>query len=139
MLRQLRGTESTPLERFFRLRVSHQVVNYLKHYGEERDQFWEFEQTLRARTADILAAYTDVHKAHAVEFKDLPDALKPAVYLLHLKWRDELRSKGFSVRLQNVISVVNKMRGFEKQRLMAAAPYVAISPHVVVVGEEVVA
>jgi hypothetical protein len=138
MLRQLRGTESTPLERFFRLRVSHQVVDYLKHYGEERDQFWEFEQTLRARTADILAAYTDAHKAHVVEFKDLPDALKPAVYLLHLKWRDELRSKGFSVRLQNVISVVNKMRGFEKQRLMGAAPYVAVSPHVVVVGEEVV-
>jgi len=40
------------------------------------------------------------------------------------------------VRLQNVIGVVNKMRGFEKQRLMAAAPYVAISPHVVVVAEE---
>ena len=138
MLRQLRGTESTPLERFFRLRTSRQVVEYLKHYGEERDQFWEFEQTLRARTADILAAYTDVHKAHVVEFKNLPDALKPAVYLLHLKWRDELRSKGFSVRLQNVIGVVNKMRGFEKQRLMGAAPYVAKSPHVVLVGEEAV-
>ena len=138
MLRQLRGTESTPLERFFRLRASRQVVDYLKHYGEERDQFWQFEQTLRARTADVLAAYTDVHKAHAVEFKNLPDALKPAVYLLHLNWRDDLRPKGFSVRLQNVIGVVNKMRGFEKQRLMGAAPYVAVSPNTVVADEVVV-
>jgi len=70
-----------------------------------------------------LTAYTDVHKAHSVAFKDLPDTLKPAVYLLHLKWRDELRPKGFSVRLQNVVDVVNNMRGFEKKRLMESGPY----------------
>jgi hypothetical protein len=125
MLRQLRGAESTSLERFFRLRGERQVVDYLKHYGEERDTFWEFEQALRARTADIMTAYTDVHKAHTRTFKDLPEALQPAVYLLHVLWRDELRAKGFSVRLQNAIEVVNGLRSFEKKRLMEAAPYVA--------------
>jgi len=127
-LRQLRGAESTALERFFRLRATHTMVDYLRHYGEERDDFWKYEQALRARTADVLAAYTDVHKAHALTFKELPESLRPAVYLLHLKWRDELRPKGFSVRLQNAIDVVNQLRGFEKKRLIEAAAYVAAPP-----------
>lgn len=124
MLRQLRGAESSPLERFFRLRSQRQVVDYLKHYSEERDEFWKFEQTLRMRTSDVMAAYTDVHKSHSRTFKELPEAFRPAVYLVHLKWRDELRPKGFSVRLQNIIDVVNNLRPFEKKRLMEAEPYV---------------
>jgi hypothetical protein len=136
MLRQLRGSEASSLERFFRLRAERQVVEYLKHYGEDRTIFWEFEQKLRVVTSDVLTAYTDVHKAHSVVFKDLPEELKPAVYLLHLKWRDELRPKGFSVRLQNVIDVVNKMRGFEKKRLMEAGHYVAAVPAAPAAGTE---
>lgn len=127
LLRQLRGSESTPLERFFRLRAERKVVEYLKHYKEESDQFWSYEECLRARTSDVFSAYVDVHKAHAVIFKDLPAELRPAVFLLHTKWRDELRPKGFSVRLQNVIEVVNKLRPFEKKRLMDMAPYVAVA------------
>jgi len=139
MLRQLRGGESTPLERFFRLRQQKKVVEYLKHYGEERTQFWEFEQNLRARTADVLAAYVDVHKAHAVKFMDLPEAIRPAVFVLHTLWRTELRPKNFSVRLQNAISVVNQLRPFEKKRLMEAAAYVPVSPSKPAEEEEVVA
>jgi hypothetical protein len=126
-LRQLRGSEATPLERFFRLRAQKKVVDYLKHYTEERDQFWQYETEMRARTADVLAAYTDVHKAHAVKFKELPESMRPPVFLLHTLWRDKLREKGFSVRLQNAITVVNGMRGFEKKRLMDCAPYEAVS------------
>ncbi len=125
MLRQLRGAEASTLERFFRLRAERKVVDYLKHYGEDRQIFWELEQRLRAVTAGVLSAYTDVHKAHTVAFKDLPEYVRPAVFLLHVKWRDELRPKGFSVRLQNVIDVVNQLRSFEKKRLMDAAAYVS--------------
>jgi len=75
----------------------------------------------------VFSAYIDVHKAHAVAFKDLPDALKPAVFMLHVHWRDQLRTKGFKVRLQNVNQVMNSMRNFEKQRLMEAAPYTQVS------------
>jgi hypothetical protein len=127
LLRQLRGSESTALERFFRLRAQRKVVDYLKHYKEESDEFWRYEETLRARTSDVFSAYVDVHKAHVVTFKDLPTALQPAVFLLHTKWRDELRPKGFSVRLQNVIEVVNALRPFEKKRLMDMEPYVAVA------------
>jgi hypothetical protein len=127
LLRELRGSESTPLERFFRLRAQRKVVEYLKHYKEESDVFWSYEETLRARTADVFSAYVDVHKAHAVAFKDLPAAARPPVFLLHTKWREELRPKGFSVRLQNVIQVVNSLRPFEKKRLMEMEPYVAVA------------
>ena len=127
LLRQLRGAESTPMERFFRLRQQKKVVDYLKHYSEERQLFWEFEQVLRQKTADVLAAYIDVHKAHAVKFMDLPEAIRPAVFVLHNLWRNELRPKNFSVRLQNVIAVVNEMRSFEKKRLMESAAYVPVS------------
>jgi len=128
LLRELRGSEATDMDRFFRLRSAKQVVEYLKHYGEDRQKFWEFENTFRARTADVLAAYADVHKAHAVKFKELPEALRPAVFNLHLKWLNELRPKNFSVRLQNAIEVVNSMRDFEKRRLMELAAYVPVAP-----------
>jgi hypothetical protein len=127
LLRQLRGSESTALERFFRLRAQRKVVDYLKHYKEESDEFWRYEEALRARTSDVFSAYVDVHKAHVVVFKELHTALQPAVFLLHTKWRDELRPKGFSVRLQNVIEVVNTLRPFEKKRLMDMEPYVAVA------------
>jgi len=125
LLRQLRGVEGSALERFFRLRTQRKVVDYLRHYGEERKAFWEFEKKFRALTEGVLLAYTDVHKAHSVTFKELPESVRPAVYLLHMKWRDELRPKGFSVRLQNAIDVVNQLRPFEKKRLMDSVPYVA--------------
>ena len=137
MLRQLRGSESTALERFFRLRAERKVVDYLKHYKEDSDEFWKYEETLRARTSDVFSAYVDVHKAHAVTFKELPTAIRPAVFLLHTKWREELRSKGFSVRLQNVIEVVNKLRPFEKKRLMEMEPYVAVAKRGVAIDVDV--
>jgi hypothetical protein len=127
LMRELRGSEAAAIDRFSRLRADNKVMDYLKHYAEDRDLFWTFEQKLRARTADVLTAYVDVHKAHAVKFKELPEALRPAVFMLHVMWRDELRTKGFTVRLQNAIQVVNSMRGFERVRLINAEPYVAVS------------
>jgi len=127
MMRELRGSEANDMDRFFRLRDHKKVLDYLTHYGEDRNMFWGYEQILRKRTSDILSAYVDVHKAHKVAFKDLPAALKPAVYMLHMKWRNELREKGFKVRLQNAIDVVNNMRDFEKRRLLDAPAYVQVA------------
>ena len=125
------------MERFFRLRADHKVVEYLKHYSEDRDEFWKYEQTLRARTNDILLAYGDVHKGHSITFKDLPEAYKPGVFTLHVKWLEELRPKGFKVRLQNAIEVVNGLRDFEKRRLMEAEEYVPVMPPLIPISEAV--
>ncbi len=136
MLRALRGAEAFPIDRFLRLRSEGKVLEYLKHYGgeqsfpgtanadQERKTFWGFEQRLRARTADALSAYEQVHKAHAIKFADLPAAYKPAVHLLHVKFLEELRPKGYKVILQNAVSVVNGLKDFEQKRLMEAEPFV---------------
>lgn len=127
LLRELRGSESTPIQRFLRLRSTGKIGEYLKHYGEERQSFWGYEQTLRARTNDVITAYSDVHKAHTVKFKELPDAYKTPVYHLHLEWLNVLRLKGYKVRLQNAITAVNTLRPFEQERLLNAEPYVTVA------------
>ena len=71
-----------------------------------------------------------------MKFKELPEALRPAVFMLHVKWRDELRPKGFSVRLQNAIQVVNSMRNFEKRRLMETTEYQRVSAVAAAPSEE---
>jgi hypothetical protein len=124
-LRALRGAEAAAVDRFLRLRASGKVLEYLKHYGEERQTFWDFEQQLRARTKDVVSAYSDVHKAHAVEFKQLPEEYQPAVFRLHKLFLEQLREKGFKVRLQNAIQVFSEMKDFEQRRLVLAEPYVA--------------
>jgi hypothetical protein len=126
MLRELRGAESKSLDRFLRLRVQKKMGEYLKHYAEDRDEFWQFEQTLRARTSDVLTAYNDVHKLHAIKFAELPLEYKPAVFRLHVKYLEELRPKNFTIRIQNVIDIVNTLKDFEQKRLMDGKPYVAV-------------
>ena len=124
MLRELRGGEGAAVDRFLRLRREGNVGEYLKHYGEDRHLFWGYEAALRASTASVLAAYSDCHKTHKVTFKELPDAFKPAVYILHVKWLQELRPKGYSVRQQNAVEVVNGLRAFEQRRLLEAGVYI---------------
>ena len=125
MLRTLRGAEATTLDRFLRLRREGTVMEYLKHYGEERKTMWGHEETLRQRTTDVLKAYDVVHKAHAAKFADLPVAYKPAVHLLHVEYLNVLRPKGHTVLLRNAIEVVNGLKDFEQKRLMDAEAFIA--------------
>lgn len=122
MLRGLRGAEATSVERFLRLRKAGKVVDYLKHYSEERDDFWQLETTLRARTNDILRAYEAFAKMHSVSFTELPSAYKPGVHMLHALYLNTLRLEKVPVRLANVISIVNSMKTFEQRRLIEAEP-----------------
>ena len=125
MLRRLRGNEATTEDRFLRLRKNKEVVEYLKHYSEDREAFWALETLLRERAGNVLSAYIDVHKAHTVAFKELPEAYRPAVFVLHKLWLQELREKGHVVRGIEAARVVADLRDFEQKRLMAANPYVA--------------
>ena len=43
-LRELRGNDADPKMRFLRLRAKGTMKEYLKHYTEERQAFWVFEQ-----------------------------------------------------------------------------------------------
>lgn len=124
-LRGLRGAEARPVDRFLRLRRAGSVLEYLKHYGEERALFWNLEQTLRARTADVFAAYSAVHKAHALTFAELPAAYKTPVHHMHVEYLATLRPAGQTVLLKHAITAVNGLKDFEQRRLLDAGEWAA--------------
>ena len=121
-LRTLRGGEAQPVDRFLRLRNSGKVVEYLKHYSEERNVFWEFEHTLRKQTGEILKAYEAVNKTRSISFAQVDDSYKPGVFMLHNYYLTVLRpEKKGSIRLNDAIKIVNSMKIFEQRRLIDSA------------------
>ena len=129
-MRKLRGGEATNLERFLRLRKDGLLRDYLKHYSEDKDVFWELEQKLRARTENIMEAYTDVHKLHKCKFKEIPEVYRPVVFRLHAKYMEQKKDQGEgqgkrSVSFKDVVQVVSELADFERKRLVLAAPYVS--------------
>jgi len=116
-LRKLRGNESKPLDRFLRLRSISAVTEYLKHYGEERQVFWGFETTLRERTKEIYSSYIAVHKSHEKKLADLSQPDKTVVFKLHSYFLGTLRAQGKSVRMQDVIDLVNSLPLWEQALL----------------------
>ena len=118
-LRGLRGSEATEAERFLRLRHEGMVVEYLKHYSEERQTFWDLEQQLRAATKLVFDSYCEVHKSHNKKLADLPKAVQPCVFRLHSHYLEDLKPKGESIKMKDAVEVVNKMPIFEQRRLLA--------------------
>ena len=124
-IRDLRGAEAKPIDRFLRLRKDRKVSKYIKYYTEESEVFSEYENTLRERTVDLLNAYTCVNKIHNVKFADIDIGYKPGVYTLQNLYMKELRpNKRGSINFAHTISVVNSMKPFEQSRLIRAPKFV---------------
>ena len=123
-LRSLRGGEAKSVDRFLRLRKDGEVVEYLKHYSEDRKEFWDYETLLRARTNDLLTAYNAVHKGHTMKFAELPAGYKPGVHLLHVEYLSVLREQKLKVGLGNAIKIVNGLKEFEQVRLIGTEAFV---------------
>ena len=117
-LRALRGSEALPLDRWLRLRSEGKVVEYLKHYAEERAVFWDFEQRFRALTLAVYAGYVDVHKAHSKKLTDLPKNVSPCVFRLHAHYLEHLKPQTLTVKQKDAIDLVNKMTLLEQKRMM---------------------
>jgi hypothetical protein len=126
-LRKMRGNEAKPLDRFLRLRSTNSVTEYLKHYGEESQVFWDFEITLRRRTKEIYDSYVAVHKSHEKKLADLPQPDKTVVFKLHSHFLANLRPQSKSVRMQDVIDLVNALPLWE-QALLFKVPLLALQP-----------
>ena len=118
VLRALRGSEALPLDRWLRLRSEGKVLEYLKHYAEERAMFWDFEQRFRALTLAVYAGYVDVHKAHAKKLTDLPKNVSPCVFRLHAHYLEHLKPQTLTVKQKDAIDLVNKMTLLEQKRMM---------------------
>lgn len=124
-LRKLRGNEAKALDRFLRLRSTSGVTEYLKHYGEERQVFWDFETTLRRRTKEIYDSYVSVHKSHEKKLGDLPQPDKTVVFKLHSHFLTNLRPQSKSIRMQDVIDLVNALPLWEQALLFNTSASIA--------------
>ena len=117
-LRSLRGSEALPLDRWLRLRSKGLVMEYLKHYSEERQSFWSFEQMFRDLTNQVYGGYVDVHKAHTKKLTDFPKNISPCIFRLHAHYLEHLKPAGESVRIKDCIELINNMSLLDQRRLM---------------------
>ena len=120
-LRALRGSEATPVERFLRLRNESKVSEYLKHYSEDRQTFWDYEQNLRSKTQEVFQAYCDVHKSHSKKFDELDAAIKPCVFKLHAHYLASLRPNNEKVYMKHAVELVNNLPVYEQKRLLVVS------------------
>jgi len=151
-VRALRGSESTPMERFLRLRNEGTVKKYLEHFRDESNQMWALESTLRERTQELYTAYKEMNKLKTKTMKQLPYCLRPHVYALHGLYlaslpKDGTRAPADQVKpilKERVVEYVNKL-GLEDQLkllqgdrvpLPAPAPAPAQEVEVVVAPEQ---
>lgn len=118
-LRSLRGSESTVLDRFLRLRSESKVTEYLKHYSEDRQIFWDYEQNLRKLTQEVYDAYCAVHKSHEKKLQDLPWCLRPCVFKLHAHYLEQLRPRSEKVYMKQAVELVNNLALYEQKRLFS--------------------
>lgn len=119
-LRALRGSESTSVDRFLRLRAESKVSEYLKHYSEDRQTFWDYEQTLRSKTQEVFQGYCDVHKAHSKKLDELDWALRPCVFKLHAHYLEHLRPNNEKVYIKHAVELVNNLPVYEQKRLLVS-------------------
>ncbi len=119
-LRSLRGSEATPMDRFLRLRSESKVTEYLKHYYEDRQIFWDLEQSLRAKTKEVFDGYCSVHKSHDKKLEDLPWSVRPCVFKLHAHYLEHLRPNNEKVLMKNAVELVNNLAVYEQKRLLTA-------------------
>ena len=127
-LRTLRGTEGDMVDRFIRLRSQNKVSEYLKHYSEDREKFWEFEETLRTKTRDVYTEYCAVHKAHEKKFEEVDASLKPCVFKLHAHYLGNLKPISEKVYMKDAVSIVNALQPFEQKRLLVtSSPLLAVA------------
>ena len=118
-LRALRGNDAKSVDRFLRLRAAGSVTEYLKHYSEERQVFWDFETALRKKTRQIYDSYVSVHKSHEKTLADLPQPDKTVVFKLHAHYLAHLREQKKPLRIQDTIDLVNALPLWEQALLLA--------------------
>ena len=117
-LRELRGSESASLDRFLRLRAEKKISEYLKHYTEDREIFWDLEQKLRDATDQVYQGYCEVHKSRQKTLKDLPWSIQPCVFKLHSLYLEQLRLTDGKILKSHAVDLVNSLAVFEQKRLL---------------------
>jgi uncharacterized glyoxalase superfamily protein PhnB len=108
-VRRLRGNESTPVERYARLRKARAVDQYLAFYPEDRQVLYDLEGRLRKNTRQLFHFYADVFRARKTAYRELPWPYKHHVSVLHNLYKDKLRAEKKKVDLTETIHYVNSL------------------------------
>jgi hypothetical protein len=108
-LRNLRGNESTPEERYARLRKTHAVDQYLAFYSEDKQILYDMEGRLRKNTRQLSYFYMDVFRSRKTNFYELPWPYKHHVSVLHNYYKNTLRQNKKKVDLNEVVKYVNSL------------------------------
>jgi hypothetical protein len=107
LIKNLRGNESNPGERFARLRKTRTLDQYKMVFNGESKALYEMEGNLRKNTRQLFHFYCDVFKARTTQFYRLPWPFKHHVSVLHNMFKNELFKQGKKVDLEVVIRYVN--------------------------------
>lgn len=108
-VRRIRGNESSPLERYARLRRTRTVEQYLAFYPEDHEVFYEIEGQLRKNTRQLVQLYADAFRSRKTPYHELPWPYKHHVSVLHNLFKTSLREIGKKVDLDEVIRYVNTL------------------------------
>ena len=117
-LQGLRGNDALSADRFLRLRAAHKITEYLTHFAEEKQEFWDLEQKLRAATKAVYDAYVSVHKSHEKTLADIPQPAKTIVFKLHAHYLANLRAYKKSIMMKDVVDLVNALPLWEQKMLL---------------------
>jgi hypothetical protein len=108
-VRRIRGNESSPEERFVRLRRTKQIEQYTAFYPEDRNALYELEGRLRTNTRQLFKFYADTFRARKTEFYRLPWPYKHHVSELHNLFKNKLRAEKKKIDLDETIRYVNHL------------------------------
>jgi hypothetical protein len=109
LIKNLRGNESSPGERFARLRKARTLDQYKMVFNDESKALYEMEGNLRKNTRQIFHFYCDVFKARTTPYYRVPWPFKHHLCVLHNLFKSELTKQGKKVDLDVVIRYVNGM------------------------------
>lgn len=117
LIKNLRGNESSPGQRFARLRRTRMLDQYKMVFNTESKALYEMEGNLRKNTRQIFHFYCDVFKARTTPYYRLPWPFKYHVSVLHNQFKNELAKQGKKVDLDYVIRYVNGLNNEDQGNL----------------------
>lgn len=120
IVKTMRGNESSPLERFLRIRSQKLVKEYLEYFPEENGIFWSYEKLLRTKTNDLYCFYNSLRKEKSIEMKDVPYQYRSHLHALHGMYisSSSSSSEKTPITKQKVVEYVNNTLGIRELFLL---------------------
>ena len=114
-VRHLKGNNPKIQYRYYHLRNNNLVKDYLKFFPEHKKEFSDFRNELHKYTRQLFQCYISCYIKKEKPLKEYDYKFKTHMYYLHEKYKNELKTKGFHINMNEVINYINSL---EPPRLM---------------------